>query len=70
MCTTFNNNPDVSFDGQSIAFVVSTRSTMKVAVQKIADNVQAMTRDMQQASDKWINKWILIAVNSNSMLLD
>ncbi|CAI2356606.1 unnamed protein product [Caenorhabditis sp. 36 PRJEB53466] len=69
MCTTFNNNPDVSFDGQSIAFVISARSTMQSAVQKIADNVQTMTRDMQQASDKWINKWILIAANSNTSFL-
>uniref|UniRef100_A0A8R1I1U1 Uncharacterized protein n=1 Tax=Caenorhabditis japonica TaxID=281687 RepID=A0A8R1I1U1_CAEJA len=66
MCTSMNNNPDVSFDRQSIAFVISTRSTMKDAVAKIANNVQTMTRDMQQASDKWISKWILIAVNSNT----
>uniref|UniRef100_A0A1I7T995 EGF-like domain-containing protein n=1 Tax=Caenorhabditis tropicalis TaxID=1561998 RepID=A0A1I7T995_9PELO len=69
MCTTFNNNPDVSFDGRSIAFVISTRSTMKNAVATIANNVQTMTRDMQQASDKWISNWILIAVNSNTSFL-
>ncbi|KAF1747336.1 hypothetical protein GCK72_023798 [Caenorhabditis remanei] len=69
MCTTINNNPDVSFDGQSIAFVISTRSTMKDSVAKIAANVQTMTRDMQIASDKWINTWILIAVNSNTSSL-
>ncbi|PIC16616.1 hypothetical protein B9Z55_023164 [Caenorhabditis nigoni] len=65
-CLSINGNPDVSFDGQSLAFVISTRSTMKDAVALIAANVQTMTRDIQQASGKWINKWILIYANSDT----
>ncbi|CAI5455517.1 unnamed protein product [Caenorhabditis angaria] len=68
-CTTINNNPDTSTEGQSLAFVIAARSSMKDAITKISQNVQTMTRDMQQSSSRWINRWILVIATSNSSML-
>ncbi|CAB3401138.1 unnamed protein product [Caenorhabditis bovis] len=68
-CTEFNTSPDITFEGQSVAFVISSRSTMKEAVGKINDNIQIMTRDMQIASPTWISSWVLIVASGNTSYL-
>ncbi|XGW32425.1 hypothetical protein V3C99_017180 [Haemonchus contortus] len=63
-CTDVNTKPQISFDGQSMSFVLSARPTMQTAISSIAAGITDFVRDVQDSSANWIVSWNLVVVDS------
>ena len=57
---------DTTFDGRSLAFVLSVKSTMKDTIALLADRVTEFGAAIHRNMPRWIEKFVIVTIDQNS----